>query len=114
MDDPALPEDTYVAVVRDLAKVNRVTLAHRPTLAFLRRAVGGRRRFRLLDVGFGDGDMLRAVARWAKRRGHEPELVGIDLNPRSLVAARASTPADMAIDWRIGDYADWPARAGTA
>ena len=106
MDDPALPEDTYVAVVRDLAKVNRVTLAHRPTLAFLRRAVGGRRRFRLLDVGFGDGDMLRAVARWAKRRGHEPELVGIDLNPRSLAAARASTPANITIDWRIGDYAE--------
>ena len=65
MDDPALAAETYHAVLADLAKVNRTTFAHRPTLAFLARAVRGRKRFRLLDVGFGDGDMLRAIARWA-------------------------------------------------
>ena len=65
MDDPALGATTYHAVLADLAKVNRVTLAHRPTLDFVARAVGRLSSFRLLDVGFGDGDMLRAVAAWA-------------------------------------------------
>ena len=37
-------------------------------LAFTKRAVGDSKSFRLLDVGFGDGDMLRAIARWAQRR----------------------------------------------
>jgi hypothetical protein len=62
MDDPALPPETYAAVMRDLAKVNRLTMARRPTLAFLGRALAGRTAFRLLDVGFGDGDMLRGAA----------------------------------------------------
>ncbi len=106
MDDPALPPETYAAVVRDLAKVNRLTLARRPTLAFLGRALAGRTAFRLLDVGFGDGDMLRAIAGWAARRGIAAELVGIDLNPSSAPAARAHTPSDLAIDWRTGDYAE--------
>lgn len=105
MDDPALPPETYAAVMRDLAKVNRLTMARRPTLAFLDRALAGRTTFRLLDVGFGDGDMLRAIARWAARRGIAAELVGIDLNPSSAPAARAHTPSDLAIDWRTGDYA---------
>ncbi|MGV3480817.1 MAG: methyltransferase domain-containing protein [Sphingobium sp.] len=105
MDDPALAPETYEAVMRDLARVNRVTMARRPTLSFLDRALCGRRKFRLLDVGFGDGDMLRAIAGWANRCGIAADLVGVDLNPSSAPAARAHTPPDLTIDWRTGDYA---------
>lgn len=106
MDDPALDAATYTDVLHDLAQVNTITLARRPTLNFLERAVGKRDRFRLLDVGFGDGDMLRAIGKWADRRGIVAELVGIDLNARSVAAARERTPATMPIDYRTGDYAD--------
>ena len=106
MDADDLPAETYAAVVADLARVNTVTLAARPTLAFLDRAMQGRKTLRALDVGFGDGDMLRRIARWAERRGVAVDLVGIDLNPRSEAAARAHTPAGMPITWRTGDYAD--------
>ena len=106
MDADDLPAATYAAVVADLARVNTVTLAARPTLAFLDRALAGAGTLRLLDVGFGDGDMLRRIARWAGKRGIAAELVGIDLNPRSEAAARAHTPAGLPIAWRTGDYAD--------
>lgn len=106
MDADDLPADTYAAVVRDLAKVNRVTLAVRPTLAFLARATVGRQRLRLLDVGFGDGDALRAIARWCVARNLEAELVGVDLNPRSEPAARSRTDASLPIRYVTGDYAD--------
>jgi 2-polyprenyl-3-methyl-5-hydroxy-6-metoxy-1,4-benzoquinol methylase len=86
--------------------VNRLTLSARPTLGFLKRATKDRTRFRLLDVGYGDGDMLRAIARWAAKRGIETELVGIDLNPRSVAAAREATPEDLQIAYRGGDYAE--------
>ena len=106
MDDPALDPATYHAVLADLAKVNRLTIAYRPTLAFLDRAVGRRERFRLLDVGFGDGDMLRAIARWAQHRGIVAELTGIDLNPRSVAAAESSPTPGGPIRYLSGDYAD--------
>ena len=106
MDDPALDLATYAAVLGDLSQVNTITMARRPTLAFLDRALRGAKTFRLLDVGFGDGDMLRAIARWAAKRGLQAELVGIDLNPRSETVARAATPAGLDIDWRTGDYSD--------
>ncbi len=106
MDADDLPAATYADVVADLARVNVVTMAARPTLAFLRRVCRPGGRYRVLDVGYGDGDMLRRIARWGERRGIAFELVGIDLNPRSEAAARAHTPAGSAIDWRTGDYAD--------
>lgn len=106
MDDPALDAGVYTEVLHDLAQVNSLTLARRPTISFLERAIGTHKRFNLLDVGFGDGDMLRAVARWAERRGIEARLVGVDLNPRSVAAARDAEPTGIPIEYRAGDYAD--------
>jgi SAM-dependent methyltransferase len=105
MDADDLDPATYAEVVGDLATVNIVTMAGRPTLDFLTRATRGMTSFRLLDVGFGDGDMLRRIARWARKRGLAADLTGVDLNPRSALAATAHTPADLGIRYVTGDYA---------
>jgi 2-polyprenyl-3-methyl-5-hydroxy-6-metoxy-1,4-benzoquinol methylase len=77
-------------------------------LAFVARAVDASKSFRLLDVGFGHGDMLRRIACWARRRGIAADLVGVDLNANSVATARAATPADLAIDYQTSNYRDVP------
>ena len=106
MDAPDLDPAVYAKVLHDLARVNRWTFTAHPVLAYLKRAARGTKGFRLLDVGFGDGDILRAIARWARRRGIAADLVGVDLNEKSVAAARQATPAEVAIDYRAGDYLD--------
>lgn len=106
MDDPALPPEIYQAVLQDLERVNRWTFAARPTLSFLDRAGCESAGFRLLDVGFGGGDMLRTIARWARKRRLDVELIGVDLNEKSLAIARSATPTDLPIEYRTGDYRD--------
>jgi 2-polyprenyl-3-methyl-5-hydroxy-6-metoxy-1,4-benzoquinol methylase len=106
MDAPGLDPAVYERVLRDLARVNRWTFTAWPSIAFLNRAIGSVKHFRLLDIGLGDGDILRAISRWAGRRGIEAELVGVDLNEKSLQVARAATPPELAIDYRAGDYLD--------
>ncbi|MET0374527.1 MAG: methyltransferase domain-containing protein [Rhizorhabdus sp.] len=106
MDAPDLDPAVYARVLRDLAAVNRWTFAARPTIDFVARAVGERRRFSLLDVGFGDGDMLRAIARWAEKRGIEAVLTGIDLNPKSERIAARKSPKRFGIAYLTGDYID--------
>jgi 2-polyprenyl-3-methyl-5-hydroxy-6-metoxy-1,4-benzoquinol methylase len=106
MDDPALPRADYDRCLHDLAAVNRVTLTHRPTLQWIDRAtqsLPADRVVSILDVACGEGDLLRAVHRWAVRRGLAVRLGGIDLNPRSAIAAAAQTPPGSAIAWRTGD-----------
>lgn len=104
MDDPGLDPETYAAVLTDLARVNAWTFAARPTLNFLARGAKGMPAFRLLDVGFGHGDMLRAIAKWAKTRDVAVDLIGVDLNPNSASVARAATPVHWPIEFRTGDY----------
>lgn len=109
MDAPGLDPAVYAEVLRDLARVNRWTFTARPALAFLGRALPtDARRFSLLDVGFGNGDTLRAIAHWARRRRVQADLVGVDLNAKSVEAARSATPGDLDLDYRFGDYQDQP------
>lgn len=108
MDAADLDAATYAKVLRDLARVNRWTFTAHSILAFLRNAVGKERSFSLLDVGFGDGDILRVIARWARGQGIEATLTGVDLNERSAAIASAATSPDLSIDYRTGDYAQQP------
>ena len=106
MDGVHISEADYASALRDLAAVNRVTLTHAPVLAWLQRMT---RRWpsgqavSVLDVASGQGDLLRAVHRWAVRRGLVPVLSGIDLNPRSAVESAAATPGGIPIRWQTGD-----------
>jgi SAM-dependent methyltransferase len=59
--------------------------------------------FSVLDVGYGQGDLLHAIARWADPRRLRAQLSGIDLNPRSAIAARSATPPGMTIGDRTCD-----------
>jgi len=111
MDTEVVDAEDFRRCLADLAVVNRLTLARRPTLAWLDRATAGLPRgatFSLLDVGFGHGDMLRAIRLWAERRGLDARLEGVDLNPLSARAAEGATPSALAITYRTGDLFDEP------
>jgi 2-polyprenyl-3-methyl-5-hydroxy-6-metoxy-1,4-benzoquinol methylase len=109
MNDDTTPPEVFDRCLTELAAVNRLTLTHRPTLRFLARATSDWPRgapVSVLDVAYGDGDLLRAIHRWAVRAGLVPVLAGVDLDPRSAAIAAAATPAGVAIDWRTGDVFD--------
>ena len=92
MDAAELAPERYAKVLGDLSRINALTLAARPTLGFLERVRARRvdtKPWRILDVGFGAGDMLARIARWGDRRGVALDLVGVDLNPKSMAVAEA-------------------------
>ena len=108
MDTERVGADDFARCLSDLAAVNTVTLARLPTLGFMRRAArrAPGRVLRVLDVGCGEGDMLRRVHRWATRAGRRVELTGLDINPLGIAAARAATPPGVPINYRTADVFD--------
>lgn len=106
MDGPDVGADDYAQCLADLEQVNRFTFTHRPTLVWLAwamRHVPATTPIAVFDVAYGHGDLLRAIHSWGAASGRSMRLAGIDLNPRSALAARAATPEAMTIDYQTGD-----------
>jgi SAM-dependent methyltransferase len=102
MDGPCSYEELRDCL-RDIAKVNRLTMAYRPTIQWLERVVNSdSRALRIVDVGCGYGDMLRRIERWAAKRGVDVELIGVDLNADAVRAAREASVGKK-IEWIAGD-----------
>ena len=92
--DSETDEGVFGATVESLAGVNRLTLGYRPLLRFLEEAVTLRMApapVRLLDVGSGYGDGVRAAASFFEACGVAAEITGVDRNPHAAAAARAVT-----------------------
>ena len=105
MDEPCSYEDFRECLV-DLAQVNRLTQAYRPTLRFLDHLIEVHppsKPLHIVDVGCGGGDMLRHIATWSKRRHIAVTLTGIDLNPHAARAAGEFSHKDNSIEWITGD-----------
>jgi SAM-dependent methyltransferase len=107
MDTEPVSFEEFRACLVDLARVNRLTLAYRPTFAFLDRLVERGlpqgRPLEVVDVGSGYGDMLRKIDAWAETRGVAVALTGVDLNPWSRKAAAEATPSGRPIRWITAD-----------
>ena len=102
--DGACSYEEFHACMRSLEQVNRWLLGYRPTLEWLGRMPRGLRDpVHILDVGCGGGDLLRQIAKWARRRGVAVRMTGIDMNPHATRAAAEFTPKELGIMWVNGD-----------
>ncbi len=103
--------DELRSYLRDLARTNRWTLAHRPLRHWLDSLKDGLAKLdepiRVLDVGCGYGDGLREIERWFESRGVKAALTGLDLSPYTTEIAAEATPATSRIEWVNADVFDY-------
>ncbi len=105
----ASPEELAL-VLRDLSRFNGAMLGHWPVIDWLRRAtrdVPKEEALTLVDVGCGYGDLLRAIRRWARKRGLAIRLIGLDLNVETIRIARTVTDDADEIEYCAADVFDF-------
>lgn len=102
MDQPCSYEDLRDCL-HDIAAVNKLTFAYRPTLDFLASIKPLAHPLHIVDVGCGYGDALRRIHRWARERNLPVLLTGIDLNPDAIRAAREATHPTTGITFVAGN-----------
>ncbi len=104
--DSRIDTEELAKILRDLARFNGAMMGHWLVLRWLSRAVRDlppEQPLTLLDVGCGYGDLLRAVRRWARKRGWPMKLIGVDLNPQAIDIARKATDTSDAIEYHAAD-----------
>lgn len=90
MDLPGNPKEVLDEDLRNLRILNRYLGGYRSVLHGLDRLVGGGklRRFSLLDVGTGSGDIPARITNWAQQRGIKASIVALE--PEQVTARLAA------------------------
>ena len=95
MDDFNLKGKELQEIFLELEKVNKWLGGNRITIAGIEeiREKVSEDKLSILDVGCGDGGMLREVADFGRKRHLDLELTGIDANPDAIRIARNKSEA---------------------
>lgn len=111
MDDPDLSPAEHAAALQGLARVHRLTGTVGRLLQPIERLARRLevRQLTVMDVGCGDGLMLRNLARRAARQGLVLRLIGCDFSSRALELCEQQAAAEnLAIELRQVDITTAP------
>jgi SAM-dependent methyltransferase len=82
IDEMVIQQPILFKNLRELDLLNRTTGGHTLTLKGLKQLVTDRTKiYRIVDLGCGGGDSLRAIADWARDNNFMVRLTGVDVNP---------------------------------
>jgi len=89
MDDPALDAAQLEAVFRDLNRTNHLLGGQEITLRAIQSVISRfpKKSYSIVDMGCGDGDLLRRIAKYSRVSGIPVNLLGIDNSRAALEIA---------------------------
>lgn len=91
MDDPAVDRRQLARALSFIRRTNRLLGGVSATIGHLERWSSQwptNATIRVLDIGTGSADIPLAIVAWARRRGHEVRVTGVDLHETTLAIAR--------------------------
>ena len=109
MDDFNMEGALLKDTLRKIARINRLLGGNRITrngVSALIKNIPARQRITILDVGCGNGDMLRELADYARKNNRSFQLAGIDANPATVMYARELSASWPDIQYYCQDMMD--------
>lgn len=94
MDDLECSGPVVEQTLREIEVINKWLGGNHVTITGIQKLLDSNHsieKIRIADIGCGGGDMLVRIARWARKRKIETELIGIDANPYIIEYARKNT-----------------------
>ncbi len=90
MDDFTLSGEMLVDALQKIAIINRILGGNRITIDGVKKLIANEpdREFSIIDIGCGNGDMLRELDDFALRNNLNFKLTGIDANPATIQNAK--------------------------
>lgn len=94
MDDPNIEAGVLKKVLKDINRTNHLLNGNKPTIKAIENLLRAtpKESYTIIDVGCGDGAMLRQLVKWSRKRKCNVQCIGIDLSKKALsIAAKEST-----------------------
>lgn len=87
MDETGVAKHEIHQALHELENVNTLLGGYSVILNALNTINLPDREIIIMDMGCGGGDMLRAIAKWANKKGKKVKLIGVDRNPEMTLFA---------------------------
>jgi 2-polyprenyl-3-methyl-5-hydroxy-6-metoxy-1,4-benzoquinol methylase len=93
MDDLSLDELQMKSILKDITLANKLLGGNNLTIKALNQLFKEhpREKYTIIDIGCGDGSMLREVADYCEEKHIKTQLIGLDLNEKSINIAKESS-----------------------
>ncbi len=93
MDDPNLDPITLGSVLTDIALANKTLGGNKITIQAIWQLIqdNPKSKYSIVDMGCGNGSMLREIVNFGRGKNIEFEAIGIDLNKKSIEIARSES-----------------------
>jgi len=93
MDDPSVDQAELYEVFGDINRSNRLLGGNRITIHALSQLISAfpKKSYTIVDMGCGDGTMLRQVVLWSRGQKFQMKCIGIDLSENALTIAQANS-----------------------
>ena len=104
LDQPNIPQIALFQNLKELDTINRLLGGHKATLIGLKKLMTDKSKtYRIVDFACGGGDTLKAIARWANKKGFHVKLMGFDVLDDAIEFAKKESDG-YGIEWRVGDF----------
>ncbi|MBF0695675.1 MAG: methyltransferase domain-containing protein [Flavobacterium sp.] len=111
MDDFDMEGELLRDALDKIAAINQILGGNRVTLQGVKELIGKTSKqtpIHILDLGCGNGDMLRTLADWGKKNGYNFRLTGIDANDFTIEHAQNLSKEYGNIDYVCADIFEDP------
>lgn len=91
MDDFTVQGDLLTETLDQLSRINRYLGGNQVTMNGLRKILKDQpadKPLTIVDMGCGNGDLLRHIAEYGQKAGHDYRLIGLDANAHTIAYAR--------------------------
>jgi 2-polyprenyl-3-methyl-5-hydroxy-6-metoxy-1,4-benzoquinol methylase len=109
LDMPGIPFPAIERNMQELDYINQKLGGHAITIKGLEDVLQNHnsknKQILVVEIGCGGGDNLRVIRNWAKAKGCDIKLLGIDINEECIQYAR-SRKENLGIEFVVSDYND--------
>ncbi len=103
LDAEFIPEADLFQNLRELHRINSLLGGYAISMRALKRALGGKKSYSLVDIGCGGGDTVKEIFQWNQKQKIDAKLYGVDLKQTCITYSKSNNPVPE-IEFICNDY----------
>lgn len=108
LDAPGIPKELLFQNLQELDFINRTLGGHAITLSGIEKLVTDKnKKYHIVDIGCGGGDTMKSIADWAKARGFQVKMTGVDMNADAIDFMNDACKSYPEINGVVSDYREF-------